>query len=106
MDLGPDRADYDDLIQRHGRRLFVLAYHLTGDATRAEELSVECLVRSLLSSDFPSTDREAGVFLYRGLISLWRERADQPGGMPALRAAGPAGDVIAGADETVAAGAP
>ncbi len=95
MDRGPDRAEYDDLIQRHGRRLFVLAYHLTGEATRAEELSVECLVRSLLASDFPSTDSEAGVFLYRGLITLCRERADLPGGATTLRAAGAPGALAA-----------
>jgi len=75
MDLGRDAIDYDEIIQRYGRRLFVLAYHLTGTPTEAEELCRECLVRSLLAPDFPATDKDAGVFLHRGLISLWRERA-------------------------------
>src|SRR5207249_10989374 len=61
------------------RRLFVLAYHLTGKSAEAESLSRECLVRSLLAPDFPATDKEAGIFLHRGLISLWRERAGPPG---------------------------
>jgi DNA-directed RNA polymerase specialized sigma24 family protein/outer membrane biosynthesis protein TonB len=75
MDLGRDAIDYDEIIQRYGRRLFVLAYHLTGTPAEAEELCRECLVRSLLAPDFPATDKDAGVFLHRGLISLWRERA-------------------------------
>ncbi len=79
MDLGPDPIDHDELIQRYGRRLFVLAYHLTGRSAEAEELCRECLIRSLLAPDFPAADKEAGVFLHRGLISLWRERAGLPG---------------------------
>ena len=75
MDPGRDAIDYDEIIQRYGRRLFVLAYHLTGTPALAEELCRECLVRSLLAPDFPTTEKEAGVFLHRGLISLWRERA-------------------------------
>jgi DNA-directed RNA polymerase specialized sigma24 family protein len=77
MEFGPDPGDRDDVIQRYGRRLFVLAYHLTGDAAEAAELSLECLVRGLLAPDFPSSGKEAGIYLHRGLISLWRERADQ-----------------------------
>ena len=88
MDLGPDPTDRDDIIQRYGRRLFVLAYHLTGDSAEAAELSQECLIRGLLAPDFPSGDREAGVFLHRGLISLWRERMEQPGRGAGLRIAG------------------
>jgi len=88
MDLGPDPTDRDDIIQRYGRRLFVLAYHLTGDATEAEELSHECLVRGLLAPDFPSSDTEAGVSLHRGLISLWKERMEAPGSGAVLRVAG------------------
>src|SRR5207247_11434173 len=79
MDLGPDSIDYDEVIQRYGRRLFVLAYHLTGTGAGAEELCRECLVRSLLAPDFPAADKDAGIFLHRGLISLWRERASLPG---------------------------
>ena len=79
MDLGPDPADYDEVVQRFARRLFVLAYHLTGDSDWAAELCQECLIRSLLAPDFPTTDKETGVFLHRGLISLWREREAQAG---------------------------
>src|SRR5207247_1229405 len=79
MDPERDAIDYDEIIQRYGRRLFVLAYHLTGTPAEAEELCRECLVRSLLAPDFPTTDKEAGVFLHRGLISLWRERAATAG---------------------------
>jgi RNA polymerase sigma-70 factor, ECF subfamily len=78
MDLGPDPADHDEVVQRFARRLFVLAYHLTGDSDRAGELCQECLIRSLLAPDFPTTEKEAGVFLHRGLISLWREREAGP----------------------------
>jgi DNA-directed RNA polymerase specialized sigma24 family protein len=95
MDLGPDPADRDDIIQRYGRRLFVLAYHLTGDAPEAAELSHESLVRGLLAPDFPSSEKDAVVFLHRGLISLWRERMGQPGRGGALRVAG--GTASAGA---------
>src|SRR6267142_6782461 len=49
MDPGRDAIDYDEIIQRYGRRLFVLAYHLTGTPALAEELCRECLVRSLLA---------------------------------------------------------
>ncbi|HKB08618.1 MAG TPA: sigma factor-like helix-turn-helix DNA-binding protein [Candidatus Polarisedimenticolia bacterium] len=77
MEFGPDPSDRDDVIQRYGRRLFVLAYHLTGDAAEAAELSLESLIRGLLAPDFPSGAREAGIYLHRGLVSLWRERADQ-----------------------------
>ena len=77
MEFGPDPTDRDDVVQRYGRRLFVLAYHLTGDATEAAELSLESLIRGLLAPDFPSSDKEAGIYLHRGLVSLWRERADQ-----------------------------
>lgn len=88
MDLGPDPTDGDDIIQRHGRRLFVLAYHLTGDGAQADDLAQECLVRGLLAPDFPSIDREAGVFLNRALVSLWKERLEHPARATALRAVG------------------
>lgn len=88
MDLGPDPTDGDDIIQRHGRRLFVLAYHLTGDGAQADDLAQECLVRGLLAPDFPSIDREAGVFLNRALVSLWKERLAHPARATALRAVG------------------
>jgi DNA-directed RNA polymerase specialized sigma24 family protein len=78
MDLGTTPVDGDDIIQRHGRRLFVLAYHLTGDGPRAHELTQECLVRSLLEPAFPTGEREAAIHLIRGLVSLWRERLDPP----------------------------
>ncbi len=84
MDPGRDAIDYDEIIQRYGRRLFVLAYHLTGTPAQAEELCRECLVRSLLAPDFPTTEKEAGVFLHRGLISLWRERAATAGSAVAI----------------------
>jgi DNA-directed RNA polymerase specialized sigma24 family protein len=99
MDLGPDATDRDDVVQRYGRRLFVLAYHLTGDAAQAAELSQECLVRSLLAPDFPSGDKNAGIYLHRGLVSLWRERADQAGRGASLR-------VVGGAAGWESAGAP
>ena len=78
MDPGATPVDADDIIQRYGRRLFVLAYHLIGDASRAHELAQECLLRSLLEPVFPAGDRETGVHLMRGLISLWRERLEPP----------------------------
>ena len=68
--------DADDIIQRYGRRLFVLAYHLIGDAPGANELAQECLIRSLLEPVFPAGERETAVHLMRGLISLWRERLE------------------------------
>ena len=74
MNSGAAPVDADDIIQRYGRRLFVLAYHLTGDGPRALELTQECLVRSLLEPDFPAGERETAVHLIRGLISLWKER--------------------------------
>jgi DNA-directed RNA polymerase specialized sigma24 family protein len=88
MERGPDPIDYDEVIQRYGRRLFVLAYHLTGTDAEAEDLCRECLVRTLLAPDFPTTHPEAGIFLHRGLISLWRERAGLPGRAPEPAAAG------------------
>ncbi len=78
MDPGTDSADADDIIQRHGRRLFVLAYNLTGDGGQADDLAQECLVRRFLAPDLPPGDREAVVSLTRGLISLWKERLDRP----------------------------
>jgi DNA-directed RNA polymerase specialized sigma24 family protein len=78
MEPGAAPADADDIIQRYGRRLFVLAYHLTGDGPRALELAQECLVRSLLEPDFPAGERETAVHLIRGLISLWKERLAPP----------------------------
>lgn len=78
MDPGATPVDTDDIIQRHGRRLFVLAYHLIGDAPRAHELAQECLIRSLLQPAFPAGERETTVHLMRGLISLWGERLDPP----------------------------
>lgn len=78
MDPGTDPTDADDIIQRYGRRLFVLAYNLTGDGGQAEDLAQECLVRSFLAPDLPAGDREAVVFLIRRLISLWKERLERP----------------------------
>lgn len=69
MDPGAPPVDADDIIQRYGRRLFVLAYHLIGDGPRAHELTQECLVRSLLEPDFPAGERETAVHLIRCLIS-------------------------------------
>ena len=79
MDPGAVPVDADDIIQRYGRRLFVLAYHLTGDGPRAHELAQECLIRSLLEPAFPAGERETAVHLIRGLVSLWRERIEPPG---------------------------
>lgn len=78
MDPGAVPVDADDIIQRYGRRLFVLAYHLTGDGPRAHELAQECLIRSLLEPAFPAGERETAVHLIRGLVSLWRERIEPP----------------------------
>lgn len=88
MDPGTDPADADDILQRYGRRLFVLAYNLTGDGGQADDLTQECLVRSFLAPDLPPGDREAAVFLIRGLISLWRERLDLAARPRAPRPAG------------------
>ena len=87
MDLSPGPTDSDEIIQRYGRRLFVLAYHLTGDGAEADELTIDVLMRAVLAPDQPASEREAGVFLSRLLIAMWKDRlqsGDKGGGPRAV----------------------
>ncbi|HYS77411.1 MAG TPA: sigma factor-like helix-turn-helix DNA-binding protein, partial [Candidatus Dormibacteraeota bacterium] len=74
MDLSPDPTESDEIIQRYGRRLYVLAYHLTGEGAEADELTTDVLMRAVLAPDLPASEGEAGVFLGRLLIGMWKER--------------------------------
>src|SRR6266699_1978276 len=74
MDLSPDPTESDEIIQRYGRRLYVLAYHLTGEGAEADELTTDVLMRAVLAPDLPASEGEAGVFLGRLLIGVWKER--------------------------------
>ncbi len=74
MDLSPDPTESDEIIQRYGRRLYVLAYHLTGEGAEADELTTDVLMRAALAPDLPASEREAGIFLGRLLIAMWKER--------------------------------
>jgi len=74
MDPGAGPLDTDEIIQRYARRLYVLAYHLTGDGAEADDLTMDVLMRSALAPDFPATEQQAGVFLSRLLIGMWKER--------------------------------
>lgn len=74
MDPGAGPLDTDEIIQRYARRLYVLAYHLTGDGAEADDLTMDVMTRSVLAPDFPATERQVEEFLNRLLIGMWRER--------------------------------
>jgi RNA polymerase sigma-70 factor (ECF subfamily) len=70
----PAPPDFDEIVRQHGRRLYVLAYRLTGDRAEAEDLSQEALVRAHLASGGFRGEADFYTYLYRTVLNLWRNR--------------------------------
>ena len=72
--IEPAAADFEDLVHRHGRRLYVLAYRLTGDRAEAEDLSQEALVRGYLALARFRGEADFYTYLYRTVLNLWKNQ--------------------------------
>jgi len=96
-DVGADRsvAVAADLVGRYGRHLFVLAYHLCGEAGAAARLAARVIARQARRPDLPGSDPALrSIELYRGLLGTWRSgRRAVKGG-----ASGPLHQALAGLD--------
>jgi DNA-directed RNA polymerase specialized sigma24 family protein len=88
---GPEPPDFEDLVERYGQRLFILAYHLTGEKDIAEGLSQEVLVRACLDTRVEGVEHR-GFDLCRELVGRWRLRlrgAWGPSPLPPVVRGGP-----------------
>lgn len=70
----PPPIDFDEIVRRHGRRLYVLAYRLTGNRAEAEDLSQETLVRTYGAIGNFRGDADIYTYLYRALLNLWKNQ--------------------------------
>ena len=66
--------DFDEIVARHGRRLFVLAYRLTGRREDAEDLSQETMVKGYLAAGRFEGRSDFYTYLYRILMNLWKNQ--------------------------------
>jgi len=63
--LGGDRDAFRVLVERHSRRLFRLAYRMTGNEQDAEEIVQDALVRAYRRLDRFEQRANFGTWLYR-----------------------------------------
>jgi len=63
--LGGDRDAFRVLVERHSRRLFRLAYRMTGNEQDAEEIVQDALVRAYRRLDRFEQRSNFGTWLYR-----------------------------------------
>ncbi len=68
----PAGADFEEIVRQHGRRLYVLAYRLTGDRADAEDLSQEALLRGYFASGRFRGEADFYTYLYRTVLNLWK----------------------------------
>ncbi|HEU4401623.1 MAG TPA: sigma-70 family RNA polymerase sigma factor [Candidatus Polarisedimenticolia bacterium] len=66
------RLDFEEIVRKHGRRLFLLAFRLTGDRADAEDLSQETLVRGYIASTRFEGRADFYTYLHRALLNLWK----------------------------------
>ncbi len=66
--------DFDEIVRLHGRRLYVLAYRLTGNRAEAEDLSQETLVRAYMAIGGFRGEASVYTYLYRALLNLWKNQ--------------------------------
>jgi len=69
-----DHADFERLYRRHGRRLFGLAWQLTGCGSDAEDVVQETFLRALRGLASYEERHRAGAWLDRILVNVVRER--------------------------------
>src|SRR5271154_1049118 len=63
--LGGDRDAYRALVERHSRRLFRLAYRMTGNEHDAEEIVQDAFLRAYRRLDRFESRSNFGTWLYR-----------------------------------------
>ena len=88
--LGGDPDAFRVLVERHGRRLFRLAYRMTGNEHDAEEIVQDAFLRAYRRLDRFEARSNFGTWLYRicancALDLMRRQRADQTRREPAPR---------------------
>ncbi len=98
--LGGDPDAFRVLVERHGRRLFRLAYRMTGNEHDAEEIVQDAFLRAYRRLDRFEARANFGTWLYRicancALDLMRRQRAEQARRQPAARDDDPdAGDPL------------
>lgn len=68
------RAEFEGLYRHHGRRLFGLAWQLTGSVADAEDAVQETFLRALEALERYEERARAGAWLARILVNVVRER--------------------------------
>jgi len=74
IDGAPGRPDFNEIVAKHGRRLFVLAYRLTGRREDAEDLSQETMVKGYMAAGRFEGRSDFYTYLYRTLVNLWKNQ--------------------------------
>jgi len=67
-------GEFERLYRRHGRRLFGLAWQLTGSGAEAEDAVQETFLRALRALESYEERSRAGAWLDRILVNVVRER--------------------------------
>jgi RNA polymerase sigma-70 factor (ECF subfamily) len=81
-----DRSAFAELIQRHQRRVFELAYRTTVNAALAEDITQEAFLRVWRSADRYQPSARFGTWLYRIVVNLcldeFKKKKPFPGEIP------------------------
>lgn len=105
--LGGDRDAFRVLVERHSRRLFRLAYRMTGNEQDAEEIVQDAFVRAYRKLERFESRSNFGTWLYRicancALDRMRKQRTEDSRREPA----GDREDCMPGPMETTASDAP
>jgi RNA polymerase sigma-70 factor (ECF subfamily) len=93
---GGDRGAFDALVRRHFRRVYALAFRLTGNHEDAEDLAQECFVRAYHALAWFRGDAGFATWLARIAVHLARDRRRRAGRRPAMLAFESAGEAARG----------
>ena len=106
--LGGDRDAFRVLVERHSRRLFRLAYRMTGNEQDAEEIVQDALVRAYRRLDRFEQRSNFGTWVYRicANCALDRMRKQRTEDVHREHAPQPEDDEAKGPLETAASDAP
>ncbi|MBI4247858.1 MAG: sigma-70 family RNA polymerase sigma factor [Elusimicrobia bacterium] len=64
----------EDLIEQYSGRVYNLSLKLMGDATAAEDLAQESLIKALKALEDFRGDSQVGTWLYRITLNTWKNR--------------------------------
>jgi len=68
----------EELLAKYSDMAYALALRLTGNATEAEDLAEEALIKAVRGLDGFRGDCETGVWLYRIVMNCWKSQLRSP----------------------------